>query len=96
MRNWTFATASFVAGAIAGSALIGGSTPAAAQWGWHPSPIPFCASFSDRGGGYESCSYYTMEQCRASVSGVGGRCFENPSFVPPDDYRPVRKRKKRY
>jgi hypothetical protein len=35
----------------------------------------FCASGPE---GLEVCSYYTLAQCRASVSGVGGFCMLNP------------------
>jgi Protein of unknown function (DUF3551) len=39
----------------------------------------YCAySGGGRGGSYENCGYYTWEQCRAAVSGVGGFCMRNP------------------
>jgi len=37
----------------------------------------FCAySGGDVGG--EDCSYNTWEQCRATISGLGGFCMRNP------------------
>jgi len=41
---------------------------------------PYCASGQWAGGG--GCSYTTLEQCRASISGVGGSCVSNPRYTP--------------
>ena len=38
------------------------------------------------GGGHTSCYFLTFEQCRASISGVGGFCRQNAFY----DGRPVR------
>jgi hypothetical protein len=49
-------------------------------------PYRWCAVYgSFGGGGVESCWYLTLEQCRASVSGLGGFCKESPWY----DGRPV-------
>lgn len=32
------------------------------------------------GGGITHCAFETYEQCRATVSGVGGGCMKNPAF----------------
>jgi hypothetical protein len=32
--------------------------------------------------GGTSCAFATFEQCRATISGVGGTCFENPAGPP--------------
>ena len=45
-------------------------------------PYRWCAQYAGfGGGGVESCYYVTLEQCRASVSGIGGFWFwiESPS-----------------
>lgn len=34
-----------------------------------------------RGGYYYDCSYYTLEQCRATASGRAAQCDINPYFV---------------
>jgi hypothetical protein len=39
---------------------------------------PYCASGRGTGG----CSYATLDQCRATVSGAGGYCFSNPRYQP--------------
>jgi Protein of unknown function (DUF3551) len=38
---------------------------------------PWCATYSTKGGS-ESCSFVSFGQCRLSVSGVGGFCYQNP------------------
>ena len=44
-------------------------------------PYRYCAVYgSFGGGGVESCYYVTLEQCRASVSGLGGFCKESPWY----------------
>ena len=41
-------------------------------------PYRYCAVYgSFGGGGVESCYYVTLEQCRATVSGLGGFCKES-------------------
>jgi hypothetical protein len=36
----------------------------------------WCAYYSDNAG--TNCGFYTIEQCQAAVSGVGGYCAPNP------------------
>jgi hypothetical protein len=49
-------------------------------------PYRWCAVYgSFGGGGVESCWYLTIEQCRATVSGLGGFCKESAWY----DGRPV-------
>jgi hypothetical protein len=55
------------------------------------------------GGGrndYENCGYYTLRQCLAAISGVGGACRPNPrgGYGPPysDDEPPPPRRRHRY
>jgi hypothetical protein len=64
--------------------------PAQALWGWQPGP--WCAYYS--GGGGTDCGYFSFEQCRATIFGVGGYCGPNPNFVPPPA-GPPRYRKRR-
>jgi hypothetical protein len=37
----------------------------------------WCAQYSDKGGA-TNCGFYSFEQCRATVSGIGGFCMRNP------------------
>ena len=49
-------------------------------------PYRWCAQYGGfGGGGVESCYYLTLEQCRVSVSGIGGWCRESGWY----DGRPV-------
>jgi hypothetical protein len=51
---------------------------------------PWCAWFTGRDYSYD-CGYYTLEQCRTTVRGVGGYCAQNvypePPPYPPPPYR---------
>ena len=60
-------------------------------------PYRWCAEFGSQHGGATSCYSVTLEQCRATVSGVGGFCRENPFYdgLPvrtPDDGPASRRR----
>ena len=59
-------------------------------------PYRWCADYTVMGGiGARNCYFMTLEQCRATVSGVGGQCVLNPFYdgVPVDGPRPVRRGK---
>jgi hypothetical protein len=51
---------------------------------------PWCAWFTGYSYNYD-CSYYTFEQCLATINGVGGYCARNvypePPLYPPGPYR---------
>jgi hypothetical protein len=59
------------------------------------SDAPWCA-FLNSSGGFDECLYYTIDQCRATVSGVGGYCYENRFYVPPPEPARPRKAKRRH
>jgi hypothetical protein len=66
----------------------------------HADPYRWCATYGGfGGGGVESCYYVTLEQCRASVSGLGGFCRESPWYdgkpVSTDGAAAPRQRRKR-
>jgi len=59
----------------------------------------WCATYGQGFGGSESCYFMTMEQCRASVSGLGGFCrpnnfYDGKPVVTPED-TPVARRRSR-
>jgi Protein of unknown function (DUF3551) len=56
-------------------------------------PYPWCAVYSGRGGGASNCGFLTLEQCRATVSGIGGSCEPNQFYNPHPSAE--RRRKKR-
>ena len=44
---------------------------------------PWCAYYGGRDGGGPSCGSSTLEQCMATVSGIGGYCARNPYYQEP-------------
>jgi hypothetical protein len=66
-----------LAGALAVLPLIG--APAHADGPW-------CSYYSGRGSG-SNCGFYSYEQCRANIQGVGGICSPNPFLPRRADHR---------
>jgi hypothetical protein len=81
-------TAMRAALAVAAVVTVGAldATPASAQGAW-------CAQYSGKGGGATNCGFYTLEQCRWAVSGVGGFCSPSPYAYYPEE--PLARRKQR-
>jgi hypothetical protein len=50
-------------------------------------PYKWCAAYRN---GSNNCGFTTIEQCRASVSGVGGSCEPNQFYTGPDKTSPQR------
>jgi len=46
----------------------------------HADPYRWCAQYTGRDAA-RNCGFVTYGQCRASVSGVGGYCEENPFYT---------------
>ena len=55
-------------------------------------PYPWCAFYSGDGSGGTNCGFLTLEQCRATVSGIGGFCGPNQFYNPQ---RPASRPRKR-
>jgi hypothetical protein len=55
-------------------------------------PYPWCAVYSGHAGGASNCGFLTIEQCRATVSGIGGFCAPNQFYNPG---RPAARARKR-
>jgi hypothetical protein len=53
---------------------------------------PWCAQYSGDMGGAMNCGFSTHEQCMLDVSGVGGFCILNNTYVPPPGPHPATKR----
>jgi hypothetical protein len=45
-------------------------------------PYPWCAVYDGDAGGASNCGFSTIEQCRATVSGIGGFCAPNQFYNP--------------
>ncbi len=54
---------------------------------------PWCAVYSGDAGGASNCGFSTIEQCRATVSGIGGSCEPNQFYTPRAQAAPKRKRR---
>ena len=50
---------------------------------------PWCADLG-KDLGATNCGFTTLEQCRATVSGIGGSCTPNPSYRAVIIERPAR------
>jgi hypothetical protein len=70
---------------LVASALVSAPKPAAAEIIY-----PWCAIYSERTVGATNCGFSTLAQCRATISGVGGWCVENPEYRPASPPRPKR------
>jgi hypothetical protein len=55
---------------------------------------PWCAVL-DTGDAAYNCGFVSIEQCRATVSGIGGFCEPNPFYTPPSQ-KPSRHQYKRH
>jgi hypothetical protein len=56
---------------------------------------PWCAHYSEGGMlGATECFFSTLEQCQASVSGVGGFCDRNPWYAPARKGKKPRRKKR--
>jgi len=76
---------------IATAAIVGSNSGAQAD------PYRWCATYGTGFGGAESCYFMTVEQCWASVSGLGGFCRPNNFYdgkpaMTPEDAPIVRRR----
>lgn len=58
-------------------------------------PYRWCAIYSGRGGGATNCGFVTLEQCRATVSGIGGFCTINQFYTGPEA-QPARRARKQH
>jgi hypothetical protein len=67
-----------LAGLVAAIALAS-APPAAAQ----NTTNPICMRGGTFGPNEWDCSYYTMQQCLDSASGLNGTCGPNPNYIGP-------------
>jgi Protein of unknown function (DUF3551) len=56
---------------------------AAAVGGAQAQNYPWCAQYSGGTGGARNCGFTTFQQCLENVSGIGGFCQLNNTYVPP-------------
>lgn len=44
---------------------------------------PWCAYISTGDGNATNCGFVTREQCMVTISGLGGHCEPNNTYIPP-------------
>jgi hypothetical protein len=69
------------------AALLGEIRAASAQ---SPTSYPWCAKYYKEGAP-TSCYFASYQQCRTTLSGIGGYCFESPYYHAPAA-RPAKRR----
>jgi len=45
---------------------------------------PWCSQYVQGG---RNCGFYSYEQCRTNISGIGGSCAPNPAYPAPGNSR---------
>ena len=58
-------------------------------------PYQWCAVYSGKGGSASNCGFVSLEQCRQTVTGIGGFCAVNQFYTGPEA-RPVKHARKRH
>ena len=58
-------------------------------------PYKWCAVYGGKDGGARNCGFVTLDQCRATVSGIGGFCEENSFYTGPAE-RPAKRARRRH
>ena len=75
-----------LASLAAAIAILTVNAPSASAQPGNPTR-PYCLRDGVNGGGSWDCSYYSMDQCRATASGAGGSCQPNPWYQGPRSRR---------
>jgi hypothetical protein len=61
-------------------AVLGATALLAAPQTAQAREYPWCARYD---WSTYNCGFVSFQQCLATISGVGGRCEQNPRYVPP-------------
>jgi hypothetical protein len=64
---------------IVAAALLGEIQAASAQ---SPTSYPWCARYYLRDGSATGCYFSSRELCMATISGIGGLCYQSPYYHP--------------
>ena len=90
IQYWDMSLEEVVQLALAQSKVIrdlGGAVlrqPASAE-----TQYPWCARYNESTVGATNCGFTSLQQCREATFGVGGGCYRNPAYQPPE--RPRRR-----
>lgn len=66
--------------AVLGLAAVLAPAPVRAEMPYDP--YPWCAVYGGDAGGSTNCGFLTLDQCRATVNGMGGYCAHNQFYNP--------------
>ena len=78
------------------SALFAAVAMAALAWPAAAIEYPWCAQYSGgEDGGGRNCGFSTIEQCMATVSGIGGGCERNLFYNGSAEWPAKRMRKRK-
>jgi len=58
-------------------------------------PYKWCAVYGLRDNGGVNCGFVTLQQCQATIFGIGGTCELNPRYTGPEK-RPARRAPRRH
>jgi hypothetical protein len=74
-----------ILGPLALLVAVVGAAPTSFAQTLTPYDYPWCALYpSDMGaGGARSCYYTSFQQCRETMSGIGGSCIRSPYYHEP-------------
>jgi hypothetical protein len=64
---------------VIAAAFLGETQVSSAQ---SPYSYPWCSLGGKRGSNALSCYYTSWEQCRTTMSGIGGNCVQSPYYHP--------------
>jgi Protein of unknown function (DUF3551) len=76
---------------VLAAALLGEIQAVSAQ---SPTSYPWCARYAGKLGDATSCYFASREQCMASVSGIGGFCYESPYYHRTPANAPASRRRR--
>jgi hypothetical protein len=65
---------------VIATALLGDIQVSSAQ---SPTSYPWCARYDQREGSGTGCYYASRELCMATISGIGGLCYQSPYYHAP-------------
>jgi hypothetical protein len=72
---------------VIAAVLLGEAKPSNAQSGYS---YPWCSLGGAKDSNALSCYYTSWEQCKATMSGIGGLCVESPYYHPQPTNLPHR------
>jgi hypothetical protein len=70
--------------ALVAATMLCGTSARAQNYAW-------CAQYGGHNIASTNCGFASFEQCRATISGIGGSCYPNPQYQPLPGTHPRRR-----